>query len=71
MQNSPSIFAQIVDKVRFMNEEQQKLLWLQLNQESIFTAASKSVLSVKGRNTISMSDITKLRRHVRHQKKEA
>ncbi len=71
MQNSPSIFAQIVDKVRFMNEEQQKLLWLQLNRESIFTAALKSDLSVKGKNTISMDDLTKLTRHVRRQKKKA
>ena len=53
MTTTPSIFAQIVDQVRLMNEEQQKILWLQLNQESIYTAAAK-VASAKKGNKVSI-----------------
>lgn len=67
---TPSIFAQIVDKVRLMNEEQQKLLWLQLNKESIYAAASKVDSIAKGDN-VSMDDIIKLTHHVRRKKKKA
>jgi hypothetical protein len=66
---TPSIFAQIVDQVRLMNEEQQKLLWLQLNQESIYTAAAKADSTTKG-NNVSMDEIIKMTRHVRRKKKK-
>jgi hypothetical protein len=64
----PSIFAQIVDKVRLMSEEQQKLLWLQLNQESIFSEAAKSDAGIKGQ--LSMDEIVKITGNVRQQKKK-
>ncbi len=70
MTTTPSIFAQIVDQVRLMNEEQQKILWLQLNQESIYTAAAK-VASAKKGNKVSMDEIIKMTRHVRRKKKKA
>lgn len=60
----PSIFAQIVDQVRLMNDDQQKLLWLQLNQESIYTAAAKADSTTKG-NNVSMDEIIKMTRYVR------
>jgi hypothetical protein len=66
----PSIFAQIVDQVRLMNEEQQKLLWLQLNQEPIYTAAAKADSTAKG-NNVSMDEIIKMTRYVRRKKKKA
>ncbi|HXL56753.1 MAG TPA: hypothetical protein VN958_10875 [Chitinophagaceae bacterium] len=69
MPASPSIFAQIVDKVRLMNEEQQKLLWLQLNQESIYVVAAKADSTAKG-NNVSMDEIIKMTRHVRRKKKK-
>ena len=69
MSAKTTIFAQIVDKVRLMNEEQQKLLWLQLNQESIYAAASKADSSAKG--NVSMNEIIKLTHHVRRKKKKA
>jgi len=67
MSATPSIFAQIVDQVRLMNEEQQKILWLQLNQESIYAAAAKAD-SNTGDNNVSMDEITKMSRHVRRGK---
>ena len=67
---TPSIFAQIVDQVRLLNEEQQKLLWLQLNKESIYTAADKSDSTTKG-NNVSMDEIIKMTRYVRRKKKKA
>jgi hypothetical protein len=67
---TPSIFAQIVDKVRLMNDEQQKLLWLQLNKESIYVAAAKADSNTKG-NHVSMEEIVKLTRHVRRKEKKA
>ena len=70
MPATPSIFAQIVDQVRLMNEEQQKLLWLQLNQESIYIAAAKADSTTKG-NSVSMDEIIKMTRHVRRKKKKA
>jgi hypothetical protein len=70
MPATPSIFAQIVDQVRLMNEEQQKLLWLQLNQDSIYTAAVKADFNTKG-NNVSMDEIIKMTRHVRRKKKKA
>ena len=69
MPASPSIFAQIVDKVRLMNEEQQKLLWLQLNQESIYAAAAKADSTAKSNNE-PMDEIIKMTRHVRRKKKK-
>lgn len=68
MLSKPSIFAQIVDKVRLMSEEQQKLLWLQLNQESIFSEASKADAGMKGQ--LSMDEIVKITGNVRLQKKK-
>jgi hypothetical protein len=53
-----------------MNEEQQKLLWLQLNQDSIYTAAAKADFTTKG-NNVSMDEIIKMTRHVRRKKKKA
>jgi hypothetical protein len=53
-----------------MNEEQQKLLWLQLNQDSIYTAAAKADFNTK-RNDVSMDEIIKMTRHVRRKKKKA
>jgi hypothetical protein len=70
MPATPSIFAQIVDQVRLMNEEQQKLLWLQLNQDSIYIAAAKADFTTKG-NNVSMDEIIKMTRHVRRKKKKA
>lgn len=70
MTTTPSVFAQIVDQVRMMNEEQQKILWLQLNKESIYTAAAK-VDSTKKGNKVSMDEIIKMTRHVRRKKKKA
>ena len=70
MTTTPSVFAQIVDKIRLMNEEQQKLLWLQLNQESIYSAAAKADSTSKG-NNVSMNEIIKMTRHVRRKKKKA
>jgi hypothetical protein len=70
MPSTPSIFAQIVDKVRLMNDEQQKLLWLQLNKESIYAAAAKADSNAK-RNNVSMEEIVKLTQHVRRKKKKA
>jgi predicted CoA-binding protein len=67
MPATPSIFAQIVDQVRLMNEEQQKLLWLQLNLESIYSAAAKADSTTKG-NNVSMDEIIKMTRHVRRSK---
>jgi hypothetical protein len=64
-----SIFAQIVDQVRLMSEEQQKILWLQLNQESIYSAATKADSTAKG-NNVSMDEIIKMTRHVRRKKKK-
>ena len=69
MTTTPSVFAQIVDKIRLMNEEQQKLLWLQLNRESIYTAAANADSTVKG-NNMSMDEIIKMTRHVRRKKKK-
>jgi hypothetical protein len=68
MTTMPSIFAQIVDRIRLMNEEQQKLLWLQLNQDSIYAAASKVDSFAKGK--VSMDEIAKLTRHVRLKRKK-
>ena len=68
MTATTSIFAQIVDKVRLLNEEQQKLLWLQLNQDIIYTAAAKADSTVKNVE-ISMDEIIKMTRHVRKKKK--
>jgi len=70
MPATPSIFAQIVDQVRLMNEEQQKLLWLQLNKESIYTSVAKIDSTKKG-NNVSMDEIIKMTRHVRRKKKKA
>jgi hypothetical protein len=70
MPATASIFAQIVDKIRLMNEEQQKLLWLQLNQEAIYTAAAKADSSTKA-NNMSMDEIIKMTRYVRRKKKKA
>ena len=70
MPSTPSIFAQIVDKVRLMNDEQQKLLWLQLNKESIYAAAAKADSNAK-RNNVSMEEIVKLTQYVRRKKKKA
>jgi hypothetical protein len=70
MPSTPSIFAQIVDKVRLMNDEQQKLLWLQLNKESIYAAAAKADSNAK-RNNVSMEEIVKLTQHVRRKNKKA
>ena len=70
MPATPSIFAQIVDQVRMMNEEQQKILWLQLNQESIYSSAAK-VDSTKKANNVSMDEIIKMTRYVRRKKKKA
>ncbi len=69
MPSTPSIFAQIVDRVRLMNEEQQKSLWLQLNQEFIYAAAAKADYASKG-NNVSMEEIIKMTRHVRSKKKK-
>jgi len=68
MSTTPSIFGQIVDRIRLMNDEQQKLLWLQLNQESIYAAASKVDSLVKGK--VSMDEIAKLTRNARRKKKK-
>ena len=70
MPATPSIFAQIVDQVRLMKEEQQKSLWLQLNQKFIYTAAAKADSTTKG-NNVSMDEIIKMTRHVRRKKKKA
>jgi len=53
-----------------MNEEQQKSLWLQLNQEFIYTAAAKADSTTKG-NNVPMDEIIKMTRHVRRKKKKA
>jgi len=70
MRNTTSTFAQIVDKVRLMSEEQQKLLWLQLNQDAIYAAAEKADRSTK-RNNVSINEIIKLTNDVRNKKKKA
>ena len=69
MATAPSIFAQIVDKVRLMNDEQQKLLWLQLNKESIYAAAAKADLNRD--KHVSMEEIVKITQHARRKKKKA
>lgn len=68
MTSTTSIFAQIVDKVRLMNEEQQKILWLQLNKDSIYANAAKADTSIK--TGLSMDEIVKITRDVRSQKKK-
>lgn len=65
----PSIFDQIVDQARLMNEEQQKLLWLQLNKESIYTGAAQANSTTTG-NNVSMNEIIKMTRYVRRKKKK-
>lgn len=68
MSATTSIFAQIVDKVRVMNEEQQKMLWLQLNSDSIYSKAAKADARAKG--GLSMDEIVNITHHVRQQQKK-
>jgi hypothetical protein len=68
MQATTSIFAQIIDKIRGMNEEQQKLLWMQLNSDSIFAEAAKVDVDMKG--GLTMDEIVNITRHVRQPKKK-
>jgi hypothetical protein len=68
MSTATSIFAQIVDKVRLLDDEQQKLLWLQLNKEALFASAAKTGKISKAKT--SMDEVVKLTRYVRSQKKK-
>lgn len=68
MATATSIFTQIIDKVRFMNDEQQKLLWLQLNQESFYKATAKADKAANG--NVSMDEIIKMTRNARRNKKK-
>ena len=63
-----SIFARIVDKVSLMNKEQQKILWLQLNKESIYDSASR--IDEKANGELSMDDIVKISNYGSRQKKK-
>ena len=52
-----------------MSEEQQKILWMQLNKEAICTEAAKADASIKG-DGLSMDEIVKITRDVRRKKKK-
>ena len=68
MANTSSIFEQIINRIREMSDEQQKILWLQLNSDLIYAKATKADAGTKG--GLSMDEIVNVTHHVRQQKKK-